>query len=100
MSLRRRVAALAGSAALALGTAALLPSPALAAPTGCTAWVSGNMAYSQCTGGTGQHSVAVQQWHPYAGPILVTGPWQPPGTISSTQITPWPVQRVWTNKLG
>ncbi|NRQ33372.1 hypothetical protein HII36_16165 [Nonomuraea sp. NN258] len=100
MSLRRHLTGLAATGVLCLGAAALAPSPAMAAPTGCTTWLSNGYAYSQCTGGTGEHSVAVEQWHPYAGPILVTGDWKPAGAVSSARLTPWTVKRVWVNKRG
>ncbi|MFI0417670.1 hypothetical protein [Spongiactinospora sp. 9N601] len=100
MSLRRQLATVAGSAALAIGAAVLAPSPAMAAPTGCTAWLSNGYAHSSCTGGTGQHSVAVTQWHPYAGVILVTGPWKAAGEVSSVRLPPYETRRVFTNVQG
>ncbi|MEU1385326.1 MULTISPECIES: hypothetical protein [unclassified Nonomuraea] len=100
MSLRRPLVALAGSAVMCLAAAGLAPSPALAAPTDCTAWVSGGYAYSNCTSGTGQHAVGVEQSHPYAGPIVLTGGWTAVGGVSSVRLTPWPVKRVWVNRTG
>ncbi|MDF5753360.1 hypothetical protein [Spongiactinospora sp. TRM90649] len=100
MSFRRQLATVAGSAVLCLGAAALAPSSAMAAPTGCTTWITSGVAYSLCTGGTGLHGVAVEQSHPLAGPILMTGDWRPAGEISSVRLTPWPVKRIWVNKVG
>ncbi|GGS71181.1 hypothetical protein ACFFV7_18495 [Nonomuraea spiralis] len=100
MSLRRHLAAVAGSAVLCLAAAGLAPSPALAAPTGCTAWISGDYAYSTCTSGTGEHSVGVEQSHPLANPILLTGGWTTVGGVSSVRLMPWPVKRIWVNRRG
>ncbi|WP_055478769.1 hypothetical protein [Sphaerimonospora mesophila] len=101
MSLRRYFSVLAGSAALCLGATILAPSPAMAAPTDCTTWMSGGYAYSKCTGGTGEHSVAIYAYSPYAGgPVLVTGNWAPVGGTSSARITAWGVERIWVNKRG
>ncbi|NUO96577.1 MAG: hypothetical protein HOW71_38360 [Nonomuraea sp.] len=100
MSLRRHLAAVAGIVALGLAGTGIAASPAMAAPTDCTTWISGGYAYSKCTSGTGLQGVAVEQSHPYAGPILVTGNWVPVGAISSAKLTPWPVKRIWVNKQG
>lgn len=100
MSLRRRLAGVAGTVVLGLAATGIAASPAMAMPADCTTWISDGYAYSRCTSGTGLQGVAVEQSHPYAGPILVTGDWVPVGAVSSARLTPWPVKRIWVNKQG
>ncbi|NRQ38990.1 hypothetical protein HII36_45300, partial [Nonomuraea sp. NN258] len=76
------------------------PAPALATPTNCTIWADSSYAYSKCTGGTGEHMIGVEQWHPWAGPILLTGEWAAVGQVSSVRLTPYTIRRTWINKRG
>ncbi|MER7207709.1 hypothetical protein [Streptosporangium sp. NPDC000239] len=86
---RNRVTA---ASATALLTASLLvgsASPAHATLTGCTAWHSGNTAYSQCTGGTGRQAIHAEGLHvnPQVGYIYRDGDPVGVGEISSAYIS-------------
>jgi hypothetical protein len=74
------------SALVAAGALLGTASAATAAPTGCSVSFGSNFAQSQCTGGTGEHRVVMQQQHflPGVGPILCVGPWVPVGSVSFT----------------
>ncbi|MEV7011605.1 hypothetical protein [Streptosporangium sp. NPDC051022] len=84
--MRRNLAAVVSATALL--TASLLvgsASPAHAAPTGCTTWQEGYVAYSKCTGGTGTQAVYVSGVHvnPAVGWVAMSGPRVGVGEISS-----------------
>ncbi|WP_283134462.1 hypothetical protein [Rhizohabitans arisaemae] len=88
MRVRRQVASLSASVLLAAGLVAGTAGPALAVPTGCSTWYSAGTYYSGCTGGTGEHRIAIMErhWAPGVGPIPSYGAWQPPGAVSQV----WP----------
>ncbi|WP_433368544.1 hypothetical protein [Streptosporangium sp. CA-115845] len=93
MSLRRRVATLSGVAALCLSAVALTPSPAMAAPSGCTYQYGSHQVSSLCTSsGTGRHLLVVRAQH-YTGPILITGLCVPVGQTSTATVN-WPITYV------
>ncbi|MFB4290224.1 hypothetical protein ACBI99_21460 [Nonomuraea sp. ATR24] len=82
-----------GLPAVTLLTTALfagLAPAAHAVPTGCTTSVNGSTASSHCTGGTGQHQVAITVLHvnPAVGYVYNVGPWVSPGAVSSATIPP------------
>ncbi len=89
MNAKRRVTAAASTVLLAATLVAGTASAASAAPTGCSYEIVGRTASSYCASGTGWHRVFVMQRHilPDVGLIPIASEWQPPGTVSSVQIT-------------
>jgi len=89
MTVKRKITAVSSAAML---TAALVVGTgpgASAAPQGCGYEIVGRIASSHCASGTGWHRIFVMQRHilPDVGLLPIWGPWQPPGTVSSVQIT-------------
>jgi hypothetical protein len=70
------------TAVAVVGTA----SSAFALPTNCSTTVGAGYADSLCTGGTGEHRVALTQrsHNPMTGYFTCHGPWVPVGTVSRT----------------
>ncbi|MEU1721671.1 hypothetical protein [Nonomuraea sp. NPDC005692] len=84
-------------------TTALLTGFAPAAhavPDGCTSSVNGSTAESRCTGGTGQHQIAITVLHvnPAVGYVYNVGPWVSPGQVSSATIPPGTIISIRVNK--
>jgi hypothetical protein len=77
-------------------------SAASSVPTGCTLTYGSNWAQSVCTGGTGEHQVAMLQQHfmPGAGPIICIGNWAPVGGVSYTGCAYHTIVNVWINRRG
>ncbi|GAA0948502.1 hypothetical protein [Nonomuraea longicatena] len=83
--MRKQAAAVSAAALLTASLLVGLASPAHAALTGCTAWHSGNTAYSQCTGGTGTQAVVANGLHvnPQVGSLYgLSGPEVGVGEVS------------------
>lgn len=55
-------------------------------PTGCTVRRLGDAGWSRCTGGTGQHRVAIGcPYPPTHGFVTRYGPWMPPTSMSAAR---------------
>ncbi|MBO3747660.1 hypothetical protein J5X84_16400 [Streptosporangiaceae bacterium NEAU-GS5] len=104
MNAKRWVSTTSAAALLASATIMGTATGASAAPTDCTYTVnqSERWATSFCASGTGQHRIHVVQRHflPEVGLIVITGPWQPAGVTSYTQISPHTLVSAWVDVQG
>ncbi|WP_283134463.1 hypothetical protein [Rhizohabitans arisaemae] len=95
----KRWASLSASVLLAVGLVAGTAGAAHAVPTGCSRGISGSLYYTNCTGGTGEHRIFLIEAHWLPGSSMITtGPWQPPGTISSVLPLGRYVESAWIDK--
>ena len=96
---RKWVTGLPAATALTTVLLAGFAPAAQAVPTGCTTRVNGSTAESRCTGGTGQHQIAITVLHvnPSVGYVYNTGPWVSPGQVSSAYIPPGTIISIRSN---
>jgi hypothetical protein len=101
MKMRRLVTYASLAAVMTAATVFGAASSASAAPTNCTLTYGSNWAQSICTGGTGEHQVAMLQQHFIPGnPIICVGNWAPVGGVSYTGCAYHTIVNVWINKRG